>query len=273
MSGFIEAIKRPFRGMPKYEAIPQEQALDALIFNFQNIEEELRKVDEAKLATKLLPKDEIWKFCVNVAQATELLYNECPPLPLPAKFTELVDRVNESKDSHKKTRVHPSWYQHGFDSQPKAADTNGPFFDSDGKTIKISSHMTDMPNQYSPKDPSLIGFDMVYRLGLISESQGKGIYISTIRRIHPRISASLSDPRENLTVLFPRQDKIVTEISFSETLGAGPVVVARDTERSAIVSGQDRSNAKKVLEVSGIVHYALREWSKQKDISDIRNWS
>lgn len=271
MASFLETIRRPFRGSPKFEIGSQEEAVSLLRDNFQDFVTTLQKIDPELLEKKTLPKDEAWKLCFSVAQATAILYKECPALPLPEKLQAIIDSA-DAKDSEK-LKVHPSWYTHGFTTTAKPEANSGTnFFEADGKDIVVATHYSKREARYSAKDPSLLGIMGNYDLSLSSESQGKKIEIATSHLVHPRVTASFTDPRENLVSIFPRQDKLGTSIAFGELVGAGPVVLMEEKDKGVTVSGQESTSAAKALVIAKVANYVLTEWSTQRDISDIRNW-
>lgn len=139
----IEAIKRPFRGSPKFESIPQEQAFEAARDNLQEFATALSQIPKEVQIEKFLPKDETWKLIYNLGAAAAILYEECPQLPpspqqewAVGQLNELIQKESEGEDTQDLT-LPRSLTGAGFDVKykPEELDLPSPYNEF-SKTIR-----------------------------------------------------------------------------------------------------------------------------------------
>lgn len=90
-----------------------------------------------------------------------------------------------------------------------------------------------------------------------------------------RPNVSLTDPRENLTFLFPRQDKLGLKVSFARQVGAGPVVLVYDEDKGFTGNGDKKDSVflENALLACRLMNFALLKWSTERDVRELKNWA
>ena len=166
----------------------------------------------------------------------------------------------------------------GFDVKykPENLDLLTPyseFFEDNTSELRISASALNEPI-HSDFDHSWLGRDYVSGLALISLTGSKRIDLVCIQR-YLRPNVSLTDPRENLTHFFPRQDKMGLKVSFAQQVGDGPVLLVYDEAKGFAGNGdkKDSISLRNALLACQLMNFALLKWSTDRDLRDLKNWS
>lgn len=280
-SGLLERFKRPFRGSPSYEKAPIEDALSLITENFNQAVTDLENIpDETRITTRL-HKDESWKFIMNAAQAIDVLFQETPrlaPSPTLLKAAGLANKVLKEigEEPVDDSKIPAFLTGKGFEETIKPRELKLPsatarFFGEKTKNIKIVVNKLEVPI-YDESDRSWLGYGYHFELSLINEEFKRLSILTYVRHLRPNVS--LTDPRENLTFLFPRQDTLQIDAKFYEQLGPGPTILAADQKLEFSATGDKRMpiTQDNALLLASVLSFVLRKWSTRKELQDIRNW-